>query len=211
MRSQNTNRWFTQAAAMIVMIGLLTFGAMPKSSQAQSGSASLVTDQDDVLGGYVAGDPVTIVGFGFEANENVSLQVIHADGRAESGMGHDPSSMTADDKGVFVARWVINPNDSAGNAFVAKATGAVSHASATVAIGRAATVRTDTFNYHPGQTAHITGTGFRPGEVVSIQVLAVPNNDPTADEHKALPFSTDSNDTVTAGWYVTTDELERMR
>src|SRR6266550_4314218 len=120
--------------------------------------------------GYLGGETVAITGSGFISGTLVMLRATHADGTAESAMGHEPFTVAADDAGNFAATWTINRNDVAGEEFVLTAERAGSATPLTTAFRRIATVGTDKFDYQPGETAHITGAGFRPGEAVTIQV-----------------------------------------
>ena len=72
---------------------------------------------------YFPGEFAHISGFGFAPNETVTLQVVHTDGTAEGGGGHEPWSVYADADGNFTSDWFLDPDDSAGSRFLLTATG----------------------------------------------------------------------------------------
>jgi hypothetical protein len=69
----------------------------------------------------------------------------------------------------------------------------------------AATVRTDKFDYQPGETAVITGTGYTPGENV---VLEVDHANGLADGEGHLPFTAlaDGSGNIQSQWFVNPDD-----
>ncbi len=72
---------------------------------------------------YQPGETAVITGSGFWPNEVVTLQIIHIDGTAEGGEGHEPWNVTADAFGNFTSTWFVDPDDSAGSMFRLTATG----------------------------------------------------------------------------------------
>src|SRR5712691_4775964 len=82
------------------------------SAWAQTGP-TVTTDQSD----YAPGSTAQITGSGFHASETVTLQVVHADGTAAGGAGHEPWTVTTDANGSFTASWLVNPDDSFGSSF----------------------------------------------------------------------------------------------
>ena len=133
-----------------------------KSSQAK---ASISTDKKR----YVAGEAVTITGAGFLPGEALTVQVKHADGSAEPGMGHEVFAATAGADGTFEATWYLHGNDS-GKDFVAVAFGNSSGFSSTAQFSRIARVQTEKSGYGRGDTAVVTGSGFFPNEPVTLEV-----------------------------------------
>src|SRR5262245_48514121 len=107
-------------AVAAVLVGLLVYG--PSRVGLASGGPILATDHT----GYVAGQQVTITGTGFVPFDDVTLQVTHGDGTAESGMGHETSGVSPDQNGNFTATWAVAPTDTAGNDFIAAAAGTAS-------------------------------------------------------------------------------------
>src|SRR5215467_9256180 len=77
-----------------VLLGVLVYGS--SRTGLASGGATISTDH----AAYVAGETVTILGSGFMPSENVTVQVTHADGGAEPGMGHEPATVVADAAGA---------------------------------------------------------------------------------------------------------------
>jgi MBG domain-containing protein/Kelch motif protein len=64
---------------------------------------------------------------------------------------------------------------------------------------RFATVRTDQDDYTPGQTVNISGTGWKPGEQVTITLLESPN----IDTHPAITVTADANGKIADSSFVT--------
>ena len=106
------------------------FGALPPAAFAQEDpppaptptptpACTVDTDKD----GYLAGEVVTILGSGFGPLEEVTLQVTHADGTAEPGMGHESWVVATDASGAFTSTWQIQPLEQAGHEFKVTAAG----------------------------------------------------------------------------------------
>ncbi|MDN3656661.1 hypothetical protein QWZ08_13535, partial [Ferruginibacter paludis] len=70
-----------------------------------------------------------------------------------------------------------------------------------------ATIKTDLLDYPPGSTAIITGTGFQPGETVTLQVIHVGDDPLGTDAAYHQPFTTvaDNSGNVSSSWDVPTD------
>jgi uncharacterized Zn-binding protein involved in type VI secretion len=70
-----------------------------------------------------------------------------------------------------------------------------------------ATIKTDLLDYPPGSTAIITGTGFQPGETVTLQVVHVDGDSLGTDEQYHQPFTTiaDGSGNVSTAWWVPDD------
>jgi hypothetical protein len=69
----------------------------------------------------------------------------------------------------------------------------------------AATIRTDKFDYQPGETALITGTGFAPGENVTLQV-AHANGLVDGDGHAPFTVLADGSGNIDSQWFVNPDD-----
>ncbi len=160
---------------------------------------ALVTDKS----GYLAGERVVISGSGFSPNEVVILQVKHADGGAEPGMGHELAPLIASSDGSFSATWSANAYDTAGNSFIVIAqslSGTIS-----TSINRIATVATNKTDYEPGEMAIISGTGFQPGEQVDLQVIHM-NGLIDGLGHSHFHAISDGNGNINSFWYVDPDD-----
>ncbi len=72
---------------------------------------------------YFPGETAYINGLGFWPNEIVTLHVVHTDGTSNDGGGHLPWNVAADALGSFDSSWFVDPDDSAGSAFLLTATG----------------------------------------------------------------------------------------
>ncbi|HEU4507265.1 MAG TPA: hypothetical protein VFR78_03435 [Pyrinomonadaceae bacterium] len=72
---------------------------------------------------YFPGETALISGAGFWPNEIITLQVVHTDGTANDGGGHEPWNVIADNFGNFDTTWFVDPDDSAGSAFLLIARG----------------------------------------------------------------------------------------
>src|SRR5262249_12158712 len=150
-----------------VLLGVLLYGS--SRTGLASGGATISTDHAT----YVAAETVTILGSGFMPSETVTVQVTHADGSAEPGMGHEPATVVADAAGALTATWSVSPGDTGSDDFLVRAVGPWSGPSTPAAFSRIAIVSTEFTNYHPGDTANIWGAGFRPGEPVALQVIHI--------------------------------------
>jgi hypothetical protein len=137
------------------------FGTATVNNASVSSAPAVTTEQT----GYLGGESIAITGSGFAPIETVNLRVKHADGTAEDGMGHELFSVVTDQSGNFTATWSINPNDIVSSKFNLTAEGASS--SAATEFNRMAYVETDKFDYLAGDTAQITGMGFKPSEQVT--------------------------------------------
>jgi len=72
-------------------------------------------------------------------------------------------------------------------------------AGAATELYRFATVRTDQDDYTPGQTVTITGSGWQPGEQVTITLVESPN----IDNHPAITVTADANGKIADSSFVT--------
>jgi hypothetical protein len=68
-----------------------------------------------------------------------------------------------------------------------------------------ATIATDKTDYHPGTTAIISGTGFKPLENVQLQVLHADGRDDNDPDHDAWEVAADSFGRIEAFWDVCSD------
>ena len=85
-------------------------------------AASVQTDKAD----YQPGETAIITGANFGASELVTLQVVHIDGTAEAGAGHEPWSVWTNAQGKFNSTWYVNPDDSGGSTLLLTAVGGTS-------------------------------------------------------------------------------------
>jgi hypothetical protein len=156
--------------------------------------------------GYLAGESVAIAGSGFAPDGVVTLQVVHANGAAEADAGHAPFTVDADSAGAFSASWSLG-DDRAGSNFVILASGATTSALAPVAFNRIATVATSQLDYHPSDTAVVTGAGCRPGESITLLVEHSNGNNSGAGHEPFATFA-DGGGQISAPWYVNPDDSE---
>ena len=123
----------------------------------------VTTDQRE----YPLGATVHILGSGFAGNETVTVKVHRTSALYESGPAFEPFVVEADATGHFSAPWQLV--DGIGVNFRVSAVGAMSGAAVEPAdFHRGARVTTDRRRYAPGDTAHISGSGFRPGAPVTV-------------------------------------------
>src|SRR5215831_5455751 len=73
-----------------------------------------------------------------------------------------------------------------------------------------ATVSTDQLDYPPGSTAIITGSGFQPGETVTLRVIHVGDDgdNATSPDHQPWTVTADSLGNISSSWYVPSDQDE---
>ncbi|MEQ1606381.1 MAG: hypothetical protein ABL999_16080 [Pyrinomonadaceae bacterium] len=83
--------------------------------------ANVATNKFD----YNSGETAVITGEGFNPGENVTLLVVHSNGRT-GGAGHLPFTVIADSAGRVNTTWYVNPDDSADSIFRLTAHGASS-------------------------------------------------------------------------------------
>jgi len=150
--------------------------------------------------GYLAGDTIKISGTGFSPFESVMLRVAHTGGTVETGMGHEPWFISADADGAFKTTWSLNANDTAGVDLVLEAIGS-SGLGAQASFVRRGRMTTDRLSYRSGDRARITADGFRPNELVTIEVN---------DGHSHAPITTlsDKNGRATAELELPADNLD---
>jgi len=180
------------------LVAYVAFQGTPARTQ---NAASISIDQPT----YVAGEPVTITGRGFAAGEIVTVQVTHADGTTESGMGHEPTTIVVGVDGTFQTTWAIAAADVAGPQLVATASGSVSGGVTPVSLARIASVAPDKSDYQPGDTAVIAGFGFAPNEPVELQVVHA-NGPSDGNGHQPFYATADAEGTVSATWFVDPDD-----
>ena len=185
------------------MFALVVLGSSSFLAQEQNdGPPIVVTDKT----GYFAGETVAITGTGFAAEELITLQAKHADGGAEPGAGHDPFAVWTDAAGSFTTTWNLT-DDPAGHRFELTVDGAATGPVPAVAFGRIATVSTDKYDYQPGETAFISGAGFRPGEAVMVRVEhSNGNND--GEGHEPFGVLADPDGRILTPWFVHPDDSE---
>ena len=158
--------------------------------------------------GYLANEIVAILGEGFAVGEVVTLQVVHADGSSEAGdESHQSFTATAGETGTFSATWGLGENHPSGHAFLLGAAGPTSGQLQPVAFRRIAVVQTDKYDYQPGETAVITGAGFRPLENVIVQVVHS-NGLNTGAGHAPFAIVAAADGRISTTWYVDPDDSE---
>jgi hypothetical protein len=74
------------------------------------------------------------------------------------------------------------------------------------ALADEATVRTNQSNYHPGETAKITGEDFGANETVTLQVVHSDGTPPGGGGHDPWNVTTDANGSFLTTWYVDPDD-----
>jgi hypothetical protein len=153
------------APAMFAALGTSARSRAVKPGKPAQNSASVQVDKTR----YVAGETVTITGSGFTPLESVMLQVKHAGGTTESGMGHEAIWVYPDAAGRFQATWSINGDDSAGTDFVVTVSGS-SGAHAQAAFSRTALVSTNQFVIQAGDSVQVKASGFNANQLVTLQV-----------------------------------------
>jgi hypothetical protein len=191
------DRWLI-GIALLVVFGGLAAGSMTVRA---SDSPNVGTDRTS----YLAGDPVGITGGGFAPYEAVTLQVTHADGSAEQGMGHAPWVVQAGADGAFAATWAIDATDPGTSSFKVNASGELSGPVPSAVFKRGAEVWTDKGDYQPGDVAYIGGRGFAPNEIVTVRVE---HANGLVDGSGHLPFmvAADPQGDFATTWYVDPDD-----
>src|SRR5215468_810071 len=103
----------------LFLSALLAYTAFQHAVVNTQNAPSASTDRS----AYVAGETVTIAGYGFATGEIATVQVTHVDGTAEPGMGHEPTTAVVAPDGSFEVTWTIHRADVAGSQFVATVSG----------------------------------------------------------------------------------------
>ena len=153
---------------LIALAGVLALAAATNFHLVSANESPTVATEDAV---YAGGDEVMVRAHGFAPFETVALSVVHADGTAESGRGHEPLTVSADSAGSFTEYWSLDAADSAGREFVVRASGAVSGVSVSPVFIRAPRVEPATRRVTFGQPLSLRGRDFVPGETVTVQVV----------------------------------------
>ena len=148
--------------------------------------------------GYLAGETVLISGAGFVQGDVVTLQVTRADGNTEPA-----TNATAGSDGTIAASWVLR--EDAGNSFVLNASVSSGGLLPPVAFRRIAVVGTDRYDYQPGNTAIITGSGFRPRETVTI-LVEHSNGMNSGAGHSPFEAVAGNDGGISTTWYVDPDD-----
>jgi len=185
---------------LVVLVSAIVLVGAPDQMSAQT-APTVKTDKV----GYTAGETTTILGSGFSSSEGVTLQVTHVDGTAEAGMGHESQVVQADATGAFAATWSVNVADSMGNDFVVTALGEISGSSTPALFSRIALVKTHKRHYEAGETARITGSFFRGGEPVSLQVQHIPATT-GGKGHDPWVVEADPEGKIATTWFVDPDD-----
>jgi len=173
---------------------------------AQKGAASIKTDRAS----YLAGDKIKISGAGFTPFESVMLQVKHANGTMENGMGHDAVWVYPDADGAFETTWTINVSDSAGTSFVVTANGSSGDIAQT-GFTRTATVAVNPFNSSRGKTEIVAG-GFHPNELITVRAGAASQTVRTDENGRASVVAeiTNSGEAMSVSAASLTSELTAL-
>jgi hypothetical protein len=114
---------------IILLTASLTASSAAQGRRLKARLPTLTSDQPD----YAPGTTAVLTGSGFVPGENVTLQVVHADGTPSTGSDHNPWTVATNDSGSFVTTWHVCEDDCVGATLLAKADGASSglHAQAT--------------------------------------------------------------------------------
>lgn len=176
-------------------------GSGPIASAVFQRRAAVTTDRE----GYAPGVRVAIRGRGFVPGEAVHLEAAYAtDGSPSRDEGWSWSIDALED-GTIASTWSLPTTDGGADAFILRATGAVSGTATPVAFRRIAVVRTDKGDYQPGETAIITGEGFASSEDVILQVTHA-NGINDGNGHEAFATTSDLDGRITATWFVDPDD-----
>ena len=148
---------------------------------------------------HLPGESITVTGIGFSPGETVKLSF--------RTLGRPDRSLTtvSNEFGIISnSDFVTDLQDVVSN-FVVIATGLLSGSRARASFATSAIVGPDKLDYHAADTAAITGAGFLPGEIVTLQVTHVSE---LADGHGHEPFYTQADDRgrFSSSWFVDPDE-----
>jgi hypothetical protein len=185
----------------VIFFGLL-FTMTASSVEAQT----VQFGTDDV--NYHPGGNVGISGSGFQPEEVVTIQVIHASSEADNSTNeiHQPWDLTADSDGNISALWTVSTKFVERGEFKVIANGLSSGTHESI-FTIATSVTTNMNDYTPGSTAEISGYGFQPGETVTLQVVHAEGSEPTTDPQYHQPFTAvaDNRGQVSSSWLIPTE------
>ncbi len=110
------------ATALLCALGTSSPSAQVQSSSSKSKATRLATLTSD-LSDYEPGASAVLKGSGFLAFEEVTVQVVHADGAPSDGEDHQPWTVVANRHGRFVTTWHVCEDDCVGEMLLATADG----------------------------------------------------------------------------------------
>ncbi len=181
---------------LVALAGVLALAAATNSHLVSANESPTVATEDAV---YAGGDEVMVRAHGFAPFETVALSVVHADGTAESGRGHEPLTVSADSGGSFTEYWSLDAADAAGREFVVRASGAVSGVSVSPVFIRAPRVEPSTRRVTFGQPLSLRGRDFVAGETVTVQVVHT-DTGVAADSANTPTTAAGADGTFSASW-----------
>ncbi|MFN7916573.1 MAG: PxKF domain-containing protein [Vicinamibacterales bacterium] len=184
------SRLFAAAVAAVL--------AVAGGSYLVSANASASVTTEDAV--HAGGDEVMIRAQGFAPDEAVSIAVVHADGAAEPGMGHEPFTARADAGGVVVEYWTLQAADAGSRQFVVRVTGATSGVVVSPAFARAARVEPSTRQVTFGSPLILKGRDFAAGETVTIQVRHADGTAEPDGAHEPFSVVVAADGTFVAPW-----------
>jgi hypothetical protein len=168
---------------------------------------------------FVPGSTIAISGTGFAAGEVVDLQVAHIDGTVNATPSQVHWTTVADAAGAIstslIATSAIVSDAQIGDSrFELTVTGETSHQAAFatfsgVNASATATVSTDRYDYAPGATAVISGSGFAPGETVALQVVHADGRPNTDASHTPWTVTADAAGNFQTTW--TVDDVDAVQ
>ncbi len=164
---------FLLVLSICVVPAVFVFGMFAKEARVRQGLGRgganagpvLRTDKES----YLAGEIIAVSGAGFAPGESVMLQVKHADGTVESGMGHEPWWVYAGADGTINTTWALDAHDTAGINLAIEAAGS-SGATAQTGFARTAAFIANPFSNRRDDKTRVTAAGFDANELVTIRV-----------------------------------------
>ncbi len=188
MVRKTTISYFLGLAALAIFV--LLIAPTQNFVAAQSGPA-LATNKT----AYIAGETITITGSGFASYENITLQIAHATATGEASDLITQLAAAAGADGTFTVKWSIDPYDTSLHFIVTAASS--SGLSAQVTFTRVGSISTDKPGYLFGDTATIKGSGFLPGEIVTVKIKGS-NTGAGSDGGQLLTATSDQNGKISA-------------
>lgn len=178
-------------------LGAIAIAGAATSFLVSANASPSVSTEDPV---YAGGDELMIRGQGFAPDEPVMISVVHADGTAEPGMGHEPFAATADGSGFVMDYWTLSAADTGSHQFVVRVAGATSGVAVSPVFARAPRVEPSSRRVVFGKALSLKGRDFAAGETVTIQVRHADGSAEADAAHEPFTVVAGADGTFAADW-----------
>ena len=178
-------------------LGAIALAGAASSYLVSANASPSVSTEDPV---YAGGDELMIRGQGFAPDEPLMISVVHADGTAEPGMGHEPFAATADGSGFLMNYWTLAAADAGSHQFVVRVSGATSGIAVSPVFARAPRVEPASRRVVFGKALSLKGRDFAAGETVTIQVRHADGSSEADAAHEPFTVVAGADGTFVTEW-----------